>query len=250
MQLVLTALGILINIFLAIPSHNKALTDQKKPMLGKTLVSFVNLIDIAIEKGENIVDTIDQLFKYDAVCAGKNDLCRLINEQLVILHELSCQVQIKMCWEGETFGFDDIEIFKPTDVSKVLSIYEPGVLSSLSAVISHKFEILSQTMMILSEDILNSLPEKFLIREIEPVADTTEIFLAVYPLKSTRSSLMDHFQKLVDGGFITVTYYDMANSTERTEYILKIKTGLNDLKAGRESVAEFIRQNFEPHHLI
>jgi hypothetical protein len=247
MQLFLTALAILVNIFMSIPSRNKALTDEKKPILGKSLVIFVNLIDIAIEKGEKIIDSIDRLIKYGDVCSAKDSLLRLINEQLVILHEISSQISKKVLWNSEDYGFTDIP--ECSDVSQVLSIFQPGLISSLESIISLKLEILSQAMLILADDIKNFVPGKCIIREIES-AEATDIFMAYYSVNPKETALLDHYQEMVENGDIIVTHYDMANSTERSEYILKIKTGLSDLKKGRENVAEFIRQHFEPHHLI
>ncbi|EKQ71168.1 hypothetical protein OsccyDRAFT_1497 [Leptolyngbyaceae cyanobacterium JSC-12] len=146
MEALISALGLVISTLMGLPALTVAATDAKKARIGKALFRFVNVLDTIISRGNQILD------KIEAVALASNDsdfqvaveeLRGLAERQIESLEGIQEELKEGLRWEGFDSDSEMSDLFeKPTDVQKVLSVYEPDLGQSLSVVLGFKKNVL------------------------------------------------------------------------------------------------------------
>ncbi len=147
MEVIISALGIVVGALLNIPSRAADLSEQKKGLLARELVQLVEMLGRVGARGERILDLIDalpsSLYVMDAA-GRRRELIELIDQQTRELARIGDKVRYDIL--GDRSALRDSYAIKESihsgEIEKVLRVYEPGLAPRLSSVVGLKTDLL------------------------------------------------------------------------------------------------------------
>lgn len=255
MEIVISALTVIVNVFMTLPSRTLAASDSKKAEIGRRFAQFVQILDGVISRAYFLLSRLEHLIQVrgtDQYDKERRQLEALIENQIQDLSRLDTLLEQDITSSNlldDIVGFNKDEFFRePTRIQTVLSIYQPHLGTSLQSVIGFKRYTLSTFARIFANNKdLNE--ESFVIRElvyVDPFLMNDSTFASVLKHGAHDEAVTN---QLVRMDRLRFQNLDLTKQAERELYFTRARTRLDELSNARDQLAELIRQYYEPHLL-
>ena len=175
-------------------------------------------------------------------------LKNLIRHQIEDLRTAGSTLQHGLMWSTVLFDIPNFDQFdflrKPTNVQKVLSIYEPDLGPALSFVIEWKSNILTGLAEKFARNIASLEGGKLIVREL--------VYIDHDLLKRQHSKVhfLETLEEAEKTGSVKFQELDLSIPAERRRYLSRARKRLQEIQAARDQLAKLIQEHYEPHHLI
>ncbi len=246
MESLLTALGLLLDALLNLPSRGVAINDGKKAVLAKNFSELIVRIDTIIMRGHEILVRLEHLLdnlESKDFNMQKEALGSLIWKQICEVHSLEYYfdtpiTDAKVVWRRPAIL---------SELPLVLSIYSPEHLARMKTIFRKKRDNLDGFYHGFIQRTLNDFrKDKMIITEIVSIDDETpKVFLQKLLSANPEDDNVSQFAHL-----IRQRQFNLAIPKQRAEYFARAKANLLELENTREQIAKFIREHYEPHYLL
>lgn len=242
MEAFISALGLLISALMDLPGRAVAATEQKKNKIGKELYQIVTALDKVIKQGYEILAKIEQLANTQDELEFKKqirELSKLLDDQMKLIIDTGEDVAYN--YLGGFYWQDPkgIHLGHPTNVSKVLSIYQPDLGNHIAGILSTKSSIIFIFLKLLQENLNQFNTKNLWLKEIE-IIDMSKFRIPRY-------QTLESWEKAEGIRFKTI---NLLNNKERTSYLTHSRKRLKELETARVELANLIKQYYEPHHIL
>lgn len=236
METIISVITLVLNAFMDIPSRSVAGTERKKAEAAKSLARTLELLNQIIQRGHEILHLLETLFEVDSEQHFKQ-----IGKQLAALYIYQSKTLNLLVRSFRVFSTE--LYFRPKlrkmayisqIVRPILTVYSPDLEHSLWKIFNYKGQVLlintelfenlsNKEGLVIREPILpNNLPEDVI--EFEMTHDIKE---------KTKYREMN-----------------LGDPHERQKYLSRARERLAELKRVKNLLAVFIKENYEPHHII
>lgn len=251
MEVIISALALLISVLMGIPTRAKDATDAKKARLGKKLTEITLKLDSILRRAHVIIDLIDQLPTASDQAMKRAILNRLlatIDEQIEDLSNIGKEIQSEFLWGFQYQEIPELDSFKilhsSTDVYKILSIYQPDLGDRLEYILEYKTNLLVGLSYVLKDEIIKIVQQSATIREIR------KIDLGLISSQLGKYRFQEQLQEAEDRGLIEFEEINILDQESVSQYLSRARQRLSEIQVARKNLNDFIREQFSPHELI
>jgi hypothetical protein len=167
------------------------------------------------------------------------------------LKDAVSKLSLGLLSSSNCYGRRDSEISdllrRPTDVQKVLSIYEPDLGQSINVLFGRKKNMLESFARFFNQNVDSLDQNNLKIKEfvfIQPDflqhEDLVDLCLIYYD---------EYIIKAESRGLVKTHIVDLRVTLERQNYLQKAQKRLDELQSARQRLTELIKRYYEPHHL-
>jgi hypothetical protein len=226
LETIISAIGLVLNLLMDIPSATVASSEAKKARAAKILAKLVKQLDEIILRGHKILSVLDTLPDTLNTKSKINDVCdeleELLESQKIALNQIASDIQIDFFVNDDIKNSAGIKFQKNnTELHKILTIYESEGVKIWGPALAGKRWMMSA----FHSEVLENI-EKLELELDDPHRIIPYIALSDY------------------------LGFNFSSAKDRNKYIREARKRLKAIEEGRANLSKLIQQHYEPHHLL